>query len=553
MSIRNAAVILLSSTALLLSACGPKHASSPIPRASTIPIPDSMAMETIGYEIPYTNGAHGDSVDTDTLFAVALTDTLVEEIVLSEEADTTIGLTPDSIFSQSNRRYQSAFGLIREARMQIDTALALLDTIPPDADPTAIVNRDQMLVDFSRLLLQLGMAEQRNGRSKNNEFPIEMNKFVEKEIRSFQRRERRWFKIWIRRSGMYLPMLKKMMRDEGMPEQLAYLPVIESGFSNRALSKARALGMWQFMYTTGKGYGLKRDQWVDDRMDFMKSSRAAIRYLQDLHAMFGDWNTALAAYNCGQNRVLRTINRQRIKYMDSFWELYLQLPRETARYVPRFHAVQHILRNPEKYGFTDLPELDQPIQYDTTVTRRQMAIKDIAKKLRIPANELQELNPQLRSKITPRYAFTLRVPSGRAADAERIMPSVKTTKAPTLPMYVVHRVRSGQTLSHIARRYRSSVRAIMRANRIRDARRIRVGQRLRVPTRLSRSQRRTYHKTTSGKVIPAKSGTVYVIKPGDTLWNIAQAHGLTVMQLRRLNGLSRSSRIYPGHRLTVAK
>ncbi len=471
-------------------------------------------------------------------------DTLFDEYVYED----TTSINIDRIFSRAWDRQQAAQDYIRQARAQIDTALALLDTIPEHrADSVVLATRDELIIELSRLVRQLVMAENRDGLSRAGEIPIELNEFVEREIRSFQGPERSFFLASYARSGAYVPLMKRKLREAGMPEELVWLAFIESGFKTSALSRARALGPWQFIASTGNRYGLSRDRWTDERRDFERATDGAIAYLRDLHAMFGDWNTALAGYNSGENRVLRIINRQRADYLDQFWDLYIQLPQETRRYVPRFHAVLNILQDPEKWGFHDLPEPAQPVSFDTITTDREMALKDIAATIGVSESELEFLNPSLRHKITPSYEYTIRVPKGTAEAASAALASVPVSKLPDVPEFVVHTVRRGETLSTIAVRYRTSVRAIQNANNMRGTM-IRIGQRLRVP--VANPSFYTSRVTQNAQTTPEGS-TVHVVRQGDTLWQIAQAYGTTVTQIRRLNGMGTSSRIYPGQRLIV--
>src|SRR3970282_2182076 len=155
----------------------------------------------------------------------------------------------------------------------------------------------------------------------------------------------------------------KAFHEAGIPEEISWLPLIESGFKVRALSRSRALGLWQFIPSTGYKFGLKRNTWIAERLDPAKSTAAAIAYLKELHQIFGDWATVLAAYNCGEGNVLRAIRGQKTDYLDNFWDLYGRLPRETARYLLRFLTVLTVLKDPSKYGFT-LDELDTPVPYE---------------------------------------------------------------------------------------------------------------------------------------------------------------------------------------------
>ncbi|OQB37959.1 MAG: Membrane-bound lytic murein transglycosylase D precursor [Candidatus Latescibacteria bacterium ADurb.Bin168] len=393
----------------------------------------------------------------------------------------------------------------------------------------------------------------------NGEIPLQMNQFVEREIRSFQTVERSWFLGAYRRSGTYLPYIKGRMREAGLPEQLAWLAFIESGYSPRALSPARALGLWQFIPSTGYRYGMTRDRWIDHRMDFERSTTAAIAYLRDLHAMFGDWNAALAAYNCGEGRVLRTINSQANQYMDDFWDLYVRLPQETARYVPRFHAVMAIMQDPLKYGFSDLPQPEPPIAFDTLIVDRQVKLADIAERTGIDADVLTRLNAELRTGVTPQYPYRLRVPVGTLDSVAVAVNAVPTTSAPNLPDLVTHRVKRGETIASIARKHHTTVAAIRQENGLRRNSRVRVGQVLRIPVRsrtstpsqVASSSARTARNSNSHS--SEGSPSIYVVRSGDTLWSISQRYSLSVDELRRLNGLSRRSTIKPGQRLVVSR
>jgi membrane-bound lytic murein transglycosylase D len=275
-------------------------------------------------------------------------------------------------------------------------------------------------------------------------------------------------------------MILARLEKAGLPAQLSWLPLVESWFKVRALSRASALGMWQFISSTGMRYGLDRDAWVDERLDPERATDAAIAYLVDLHDLFGDWPKALAAYNCGEARVER-LSRQSSEYVD-FWDLYLMLPGETRRYVPRLFAALQIIENPAKYGLV-LPQADDPPSSLATVrVERSVRLDRLDAALGLEAGTLAALNPALRRQATPKRAFDLRLPAGRE---EALLAQIGALPewTPPAPQYAIHRVRSGDTLSRIAARYHSSVSAIMRANNLRSAKRLRVGQRLRVPLR----------------------------------------------------------------------
>ncbi len=239
------------------------------------------------------------------------------------------------------------------------------------------------------------------------------------------------------------------------------------------------MGMWQFVRSTGYRYGLTQDRFVDERMDPYKATEAAIKYLDELHSFFGDWTTALAAYNCGEIRVQSVINTQKINYLDNFWDLFRRLPYETARFVPRFIGAVLIIKNPDKYGF-NLPPPYPPLKFETITINHPTKLATLSAALGLESSELSYLNPELRQDSTPDREYSLRVPVGYGEKAIQIIGS--------LPKYIpaepsVHVVRAGETLSQIAAKYRTSVQAIASLNGIRYPYLIRIGQRLRIPGR----------------------------------------------------------------------
>jgi membrane-bound lytic murein transglycosylase D len=335
--------------------------------------------------------------------------------------------------------------------------------------------------------------------------------------------ERNFFIKSYKRSWRYIDKIVKELNEAGAPEELAWLPLVESGFNVSALSPARALGLWQFIPSTGYKFGLKRDDWIDERLDPEKSTKAAIAYLQELHRMFGDWTTVLAAYNSGEGNVLRVIRGQKINYLDNFWDLYERLPRETARYVPRFLATVHILKEPEQYGF-DFGETEEPLSFEVVTIGKQVRLDAIAKELGISETLLSDLNPELRLKVTPPTPYSLRIP---VAMSEVLLASLDSIPEWSKPIFVYHRVSKGETLSSIAKRYRTTGAAISNANNIRDQQFIRIGQRLKIPLR-------------GGRVYASKSGETYTVKKGDSLWLIAQKFSTDVETLKRINNLKSS-------------
>ncbi|MDI9569873.1 MAG: LysM peptidoglycan-binding domain-containing protein [Pseudomonadota bacterium] len=436
-------------------------------------------------------------------------------------------------------------GDVENAIEMLDQAYALI--LEMNGDPEISRQKDDLRLLITKRTLAIYSAMQSVAKGKRGEIPIIMNADVEKEIRSFQTVERDFFISSYQRSGLYRPYIVEELRRQGLPEELSWLPLVESGYKIKALSTARALGLWQFIPSTGYKYGLERDQWVDERMDPEKATRAAIAYLIDLHGMFGDWLTVLAAYNCGEGRVMRVISRQHINYLDRFWDLYHQLPYETARYVPRFLATIHIVRNPEKYGM----DLGTPLEgrgkgrgYETVRTNKAMRLKDVAQHLDVSDETLCLLNPELRHLITPEKEYLLKVPPEAverfAAVSEAIPHWEQPPPAPRKrPVVIVHRVKRGESLTSIAKRYRTTPKAIRNCNRLRANKGLVVGQHLSIPIREVQTAKRTDRVTAARKTKTADGERIvrYQVKRGDTLSSVATKNNTTVGSIKKTNGL----------------
>jgi membrane-bound lytic murein transglycosylase D len=358
-----------------------------------------------------------------------------------------------------------------------------------------------------------------------------MNKHVQLEIDQFTKyREKNFFIEAYKRSGKYRPQIVSALKAAGMPVELSWLPLIESGFKVNALSRARALGLWQFIPSTGYKFGLKRDKYIDERIDPVKSTQAAIEYLKELHQIFGDWSTVLAAYNCGEGQVLRVIRSQNINYLDNFWDLYERLPQETARYVPRFLAALFIINNPEKYGLNAIT-VDKPLEYENLMVSKQIHLKNIAQEIGVDEETLRELNPELRYSILPQDKYPLKVPPGKGEVLLTNLDKIPVSYPPQ-PAYVYHRIRFGESLSTIARQYHSSVRKIMSANNLNRSSYIVAGKKLKIP-RMGTMAYTPEIESNKDVTLPS----THVVKSGDSLWNIAKRYGITTKKIESLNNL----------------
>lgn len=363
----------------------------------------------------------------------------------------------------------------------LDEAYSIIAKLKISPDTTLFQEKNDLRLMIAQRIREIYVSHTGTVINNHKSIPLTENEYVSREIKSFQTGEREYFIESYKRSGRFRGMILKELKNAGLPEELSWIPIIESGFKVRAYSRARALGLWQFISSTGYRFGLKRDRWVDERMDPVKSTRAAAKYLNELHALFGDWTTALASYNCGEFRVQRVIRAQRINYLDNFWDLFIMLPSETARFVPRIIAALLIIKNPGKYGF-ELPEPDPPIQHEIVQIDKPVKLSSLSRNLGLGKDELAELNPELRHNATPEREYHLNVPAGYGRQTLTAFQSLPRWIPPAVN-YVIHRVRRGETVSGIARRYRTSISAIARLNRLRRNYMIRPGQRLKVPTR----------------------------------------------------------------------
>jgi membrane-bound lytic murein transglycosylase D len=371
---------------------------------------------------------------------------------------------------------------------------------------------------------------------------VELNEPVLSCLDLYQGRLRDWFGEALSRGQKYLPRIRKVFAEVGIPQDLAYVALVESAFKTGAYSRAKARGVWQFVGATGRRYGLTVDGWLDERSDPDKATRAAAEYLKDLHDLFGDWNLALAGYNAGEGKVQRAIARYKT---DDFWKLRKTrgLRRETKNYVPLIHAAIVIAKAPERYGFTLTP--DEAPEFEQVPVEGAVHLAVIARCAGETIDEIRALNPELRRLATPAdRTFALRVPAGRAKDVAACLDERPPEERVT---YRMHRVQRGQTLGSIARANGVSAREVAEANGFPLQRRLRIGTELIVPVppgpRVKRVRREAPAPDERDRVL-------HHIRPGDTLASIAARYGTTVRELQAWNGLSGSA-ITAGTVLTI--
>ena len=373
------------------------------------------------------------------------------------------------------------------------------------------------------------------------DIPIVLNERVLKFLRYYRTRGRRIMTEGIKRSGKYLGLFRKIFREERVPLDLIYVAHVESLYKPRALSRARAKGIWQFVRGTGRIYGLKQTWWIDERSDILKSTMAAARHLRDLYDRFQDWYLALAAYNSGAGRVQRVLGRHG---QVDYWKMVERrwLPRETRNYVPSILASMIIFKNPERYGFH--VDRDPEIEFEMLPIKEQVDLEVAAELINVPTSLLMEYNPELRRGITPfdYPGYLMKVPIGMAIPLQAGLAKLPPDKRIRVRH---HRVESGQTLSLIASRYGSSIQAIAEVNRIRNIHRLRLGQDLIIPLKGARS--------VQGRRVRASSGSAdeHIVHRGETLGKIARIYGVRLSDLLRWNNLRSRQVIHPGQAIKV--
>ena len=380
------------------------------------------------------------------------------------------------------------------------------------------------------------------------DFPVVENDKVRYFVDYYSGKAKNTFRTWLERSGRYLPMMRAIFAEAGLPEDLAYLAMVESGFNDKAYSWAHAVGPWQFIESTGRQYGLQNDWWYDERRDPEKATRAAARFLADLYTAFdGDWYLAVASYNAGPGKLRQAVKRYNSR---DFWELcrgeYLQ--EETKNYLPKLLAVLLIAKQPDKYGFVDL-EYHEPIAYDTVPLPSNTDLEVIARLSASDYQLIKKLNPELKRWSTPPGAkdYLVRLPIGsKDAFWEAYAQLPKRQRA----NYARHKVKSGDTLLALAKRHGVRVQDIQRLNGIRNARALQIGTDLIVP--LNPDANGTNALAELKDDFKRSRKVSYTVRSGDSLWKISQKFNVTEKQLRVWNRLGWSNVIRPGQHLIVS-
>lgn len=380
--------------------------------------------------------------------------------------------------------------------------------------------------------------------------PTEINSHVEKWINYFQGRGRPHMERYLLRSTRYEALMKKVLRDNKLPEDLFYIALIESGFSPQAFSHASAVGYWQFIRGTGKRYKLKINQLIDERRDPVLSTQAASEYFKDLYGLFNSWYLSMAAYNVGEGRVLKVTKKYKTK---DFWELSRNkraLPRETDEYVPKYIAAKLIAKNPDKYGFDGIDYM-APIEFDHVTVNQPVNLRLMAEKMNYNYEDFKALNPKFKGEIAPLDTATtlgLRIPAGSYEVAMKAAQESFTDKVEYVAdsdEIQTYKIRRGDTFSSVARKFRTNVAYLRDINDFPRKKKLRLGQKIFVPDRTPLKEKRPE------LAVAAASKQFYIVQPGDSLASIAEKYNVSLVDLQKANRLTRKSKVRSGSKIMI--
>ena len=399
-----------------------------------------------------------------------------------------------------------------------------------------------------------------------SEMDFELNDRVFSFIQYFTVRNREYMKMVLARKEQYFPMYEETMKDYGMPVEIQHLSIIESGLDPKIKSHMGAMGLWQFMPATGREYGMEVNPDIDDRMDPEKSTKAAAKYLKALYKMFGNWEVALAAYNCGPGNVRKAIRHSGGK--NTFWGIYDYLPKETRSYVPQFQAMLYILNHLEEHNL-HLEEPSYPMEYEQLNFDKTFQLKTLASLTEVCLKDLEKLNPSIKQGRIPEShrSMSIRIPKSKAffikenlawisdslskaapilvASTSQVETATKGSSPQQTTSRIAYKVKSGDAIGTIASRHGVTLTQLKQWNNL-SSNLIKEGQILIIHSNSNRSSSETIALNSDN---PTSSKT-YTVRPGDSLWMISQKHSLSIEQIKRLNNLN-TTQIKPGQRLIV--
>jgi membrane-bound lytic murein transglycosylase D len=557
----------VAAAVLLTTACG---SSNPRPKVQAAPVPDQVKSPTPSVPAPPPPDPITSLIaSSQSHFDIGERELNVGHLERARaEFDRAIDLLLESPYgARTDARLREHFDrLVDRINAYEVTALRQGDGFVEKKEEPASIDELLALATFPKADAAPATTEtvKEDLAATEHDIPIPQNSRVLQYVELFQGRLREFIQDGLTRGAQYLPMIQQVFRAEGLPLDLAYIPIIESGFKPNAVSKAKAKGPWQFMKATALENGLHHDWYIDERSDPEKATVAAAKYLKTLNKLFdGDWNLVLAAYNGGPGRVQRAMKRSG---KEDFWDLSQSskyLPRETREYVPLILAAIIVAKNPVQYGFEMVAS--EPVPYDKVNVPRAIDLRRVAEWTGSSIDEIQALNPQLRRWTTPvKYpTFELKVPSGTGQQFEARLADARPADLNALKWYTV---KSGETLTTIARKLGVSRTDLAEANSLTSKSRVRGGQELiipRAPATLlaSRTERsapavlaaRPVSGTATIPDAPAHTRTiVYRVKRGDTLFSIAELFDTTVAKLKSWNRLQ-SNALIAGTRLRIVK
>jgi membrane-bound lytic murein transglycosylase D len=477
--------------------------------------------------------------------------TIGDSLLSVDEFEEAIGILNEISYYPDIENSQEYNELSRSVVEDYEKYIASIDEVGPQSSIFALrekLNLDIEKIDISKIKIP-------NISIPETTIPLKMNDLVERNILFFMDKGREHLERWLYLSGKYFPIIGRIFKEEGVPQEMMYLAMMESGLNPSARSWAKAVGLWQFMKGTGRLYGLRGNYWYDERRDFEKATRAAARYLKDMHDEYDDWQLAIAGYNSGGGRINRGIRRSR---SNDFWSMRRYLPRETRNYVPQYIAVSLMSMNPEAYGFKGVQRADS-LSFEYVTVDDCVDLDVLAECAATTAETLRELNPELIQWCTPpNYTgYRLRIPTG---SSEIFLKKYADIPDNQKRQWAEHRIRRGDTPGAIARKYGIATSVLLEVNKLNRRSKLRIGNYLVIPVSTKRllaaasqqpaqqeergMERVRKHKSVAPKIrrrqtfVPAgRDKIAYVVKKGDTLGHIAEWFDVRASDLRNWNNI----------------